>query len=50
VFGAPIPHDSALAIATAQLFTPNWSVLVKFDGDFASGSQTYTSGLNQGQP
>jgi hypothetical protein len=28
----------------------NSSVLVKFDGDFASGSQTYTSGLSQGQP
>ena len=42
VFGAPMPHDSALASASAQLFfTPNWSVLVKFDGDFASTSQTY---------
>jgi uncharacterized protein with beta-barrel porin domain len=42
VFGAPIPHDSALTSAGAQLFfTPNWSFLAKFDGEFASGSQTY---------
>ncbi|WP_426610489.1 autotransporter outer membrane beta-barrel domain-containing protein [Bradyrhizobium sp. McL0616] len=42
VFGAPIPHDSALTSASAQLFfTPNWSVLVKFDGEFASTAQTY---------
>jgi T5SS/PEP-CTERM-associated repeat protein/autotransporter-associated beta strand protein len=42
VFGAPIPHDSALVSASAQLFfRPNWSVLVKFDGDFASTSQVY---------
>ncbi|HVU42267.1 MAG TPA: autotransporter domain-containing protein, partial [Xanthobacteraceae bacterium] len=42
VNGAPIPHDSALASAGAQLFiTPNWSFLTKFDGEFASGSQLY---------
>ncbi len=42
VFGAPIPRDSALASAGAQLFfTPSWSFLVKFDGEFANGSQTY---------
>ena len=42
VNGAPIPHDSALTSAGAQLFfTPNWSMLAKFDGEFASGSQTY---------
>jgi uncharacterized protein with beta-barrel porin domain len=42
VFGAPIPHDSALTSASAQLFfTPNWSLLAKFDGEFASGSQIY---------
>jgi uncharacterized protein with beta-barrel porin domain len=42
VFGAPIPHDSALTTAGAQLFlTPNWSLIAKFDGEFASGSQTY---------
>ena len=42
VFGAPIPHDSALTSAGAQLFfTPNWSLLAKFDGEFAKGSQLY---------
>jgi len=42
VFGAPIPRDSALTSVSAQLFfAPNWSVLVKFDGEFASASQTY---------
>jgi uncharacterized protein with beta-barrel porin domain len=42
VNGAPIPHDSALTSAGAQLFfTPNWSLIAKFDGEFASGSQTY---------
>jgi uncharacterized protein with beta-barrel porin domain len=42
VFGAPIPRDSALTTAGAQLFlTPNCSLIAKFDGEFASGSQTY---------
>jgi uncharacterized protein with beta-barrel porin domain len=42
VFGAPIPHDSALASASAQwFFTPNWSFIARFDGEFASGSQIY---------
>jgi uncharacterized protein with beta-barrel porin domain len=42
VNGAPIPQDSALTSAGAQLFfAPNWSVLAKFDGEFASGSQLY---------
>ncbi|HEY1979513.1 MAG TPA: autotransporter outer membrane beta-barrel domain-containing protein [Xanthobacteraceae bacterium] len=42
VNGAPIPHDSALTSAGAQLFlTSNWSFLAKFDGEFASGSQLY---------
>jgi uncharacterized protein with beta-barrel porin domain len=42
VFGTPIPHDSALTSAGAQLFfTPNWSLLAKFDGEFASGYQLY---------
>jgi uncharacterized protein with beta-barrel porin domain len=42
VFGAPIPHDSALASAGLQLFfAPSWSLLAKFDGEFANGSQTY---------
>ena|SRR5690242_4027772 len=35
VYGAPIPYDSALTSAGAQLFfTPNWSLLAKFDGEF----------------
>jgi autotransporter-associated beta strand protein len=42
VTGAPIPHNSALASASAQLFfTSNWSLLAKFDGEFASGAQIY---------
>jgi uncharacterized protein with beta-barrel porin domain len=42
VGGAPIPQNSALTSAGAQLFfTPSWSVLAKFDGEFAKGSQTY---------
>jgi autotransporter-associated beta strand protein len=42
VNGAPIPHDSALASAGGQLFlTANWSLLAKFDGEFAPGAQTY---------
>jgi outer membrane autotransporter protein len=42
VNGAPIPHDSALTTAGAQLFlTPDWTLLAKFEGEFAPGSQTY---------
>jgi YVTN family beta-propeller protein/autotransporter-associated beta strand protein len=42
VNGAPIPHDSALTTAGAKLFlASNWTLLVKFDGEFAPGSQTY---------
>lgn len=42
VNGAPIPQNAALTSAGAQLFlTPQWAVLAKFDGEFASGSQTY---------
>ncbi len=42
VNGAPIPHDSALTSAGAELFlTPRWTLLAKFDGEFAGGSQTY---------
>jgi uncharacterized protein with beta-barrel porin domain len=42
VNGAPIPHDSALTTAGAEFFfTPRWTLLVKFDGEFAPGSQTY---------
>jgi uncharacterized protein with beta-barrel porin domain len=42
VNGAPIPRDSALTTAGAQLFlTPQWTLLAKFEGEFAPGSQTY---------
>ncbi len=42
VNGAPIPHNSALVSAGAELFlAPHWSVLAKFDGEFAGNSQTY---------
>ncbi len=43
VFGAPIAHDSALTTAGAQLFlSAKWSLIAKFDGEFASGSQSYS--------
>ncbi|WP_213772313.1 autotransporter outer membrane beta-barrel domain-containing protein [Bradyrhizobium sp. dw_78] len=42
VDGAPIPHDSALTTVGAQLFlSANYSLLAKFDGEFAPDSQTY---------
>ncbi len=42
VNGAAPPKNSALASAGAELhLTANWSVAGKFDGEFASGSQTY---------
>jgi hypothetical protein len=42
VEGAAIPKNSALASAGAQLFiTPQFSVLAKFDGEFARGAQSY---------
>jgi autotransporter-associated beta strand protein len=42
VNGATPPKDSALATAEAELHvTANWSLLAKFDGEFAGGSQTY---------
>ncbi len=42
VFGAPIPHDSALTTIGAQLFlSANWSLSAKFDGAFAPRSQTF---------
>jgi uncharacterized protein with beta-barrel porin domain len=35
-------HDSALTSAGAELWlTANWSLIAKFDGEFAPGSQTY---------
>jgi uncharacterized protein with beta-barrel porin domain len=34
--------DSALTSAGAELFlTPRWTLLAKFDGEFANSSQTY---------
>jgi uncharacterized protein with beta-barrel porin domain len=42
VSGAPIPKNSALTSAGAELkIDTNWSLMTKFDGEFASGSQTY---------
>lgn len=42
VNGAAIPNDSALVSAGAEFYlTARWSLLAKFDGEFASGSQTY---------
>jgi len=42
VNGAPIPHDSVLTTAGARLFlTPLWTLVAKFDGEFANGSKTY---------
>jgi uncharacterized protein with beta-barrel porin domain len=35
-------RDSALTTASAELhFSPSWSFTAKFDGEFASRSQTY---------
>jgi uncharacterized protein with beta-barrel porin domain len=42
VNGAPIPKNSALTSAGALLsITPQWSLLAKFDGEFAQGAQSY---------
>jgi uncharacterized protein with beta-barrel porin domain len=42
VNGAAPPPNSALASAGAKFYiTPSWSFDTKFDGEFASGSQTY---------
>jgi uncharacterized protein with beta-barrel porin domain len=42
VNGAPIPQDSALTSIGAELWlNSNWSVIAKFDGEFASESRTY---------
>jgi len=42
VNGATPPKNSALTSAGAQyFFTPAWSFTAKFDGEFASSSQTY---------
>jgi uncharacterized protein YhjY with autotransporter beta-barrel domain len=42
VNGAPMPQNSALVSAGAELFiTSRWTLFAKFDGEFAPGSQTY---------
>ena len=42
VNGAPISRDLALTSAGAELFlAPSWTLLAKFDGEFARGAQTY---------
>jgi uncharacterized protein with beta-barrel porin domain len=42
VNGAPMPQNSALTSAGAELFlTPRLTLLAKFDGEFAPGAQTY---------
>ena len=42
VNGAAPPKNSALATVGAELrMTANWRCMAKFDGEFASGSQTY---------
>ena len=42
VYGAPIAHDSALPTLGAQYFiSPSWSVIAKFEGEFAAGQKTY---------
>jgi outer membrane autotransporter protein len=42
VNGAARPPNSALASGAAELhFSPNWSLLAKFDGEFANHAQTY---------
>jgi outer membrane autotransporter protein len=42
VNGAPLPQNSALADASAELFlTPRLTLLVKFNAEVAPGSQTY---------
>jgi outer membrane autotransporter protein len=43
ISGAPIPHDTALAMVGAQLLvSDNWSLTSAFNGVFAPGSQTYS--------
>jgi uncharacterized protein with beta-barrel porin domain len=42
VNGATLPSDSAIVAAAAELrINGNWSLSAKFDGEFASNSQTY---------
>jgi len=43
ISGAPIPHDTALAMVGAQLLvSDSWSLTSAFNGVFAPGSQTYS--------
>ncbi|HVU41581.1 MAG TPA: autotransporter domain-containing protein [Xanthobacteraceae bacterium] len=42
VNGAPVPHDSALTSVGAEMrLTSRWTLLGKFDGEFASSAQIY---------
>ena len=42
VYGAAVPHNSALTSMGAELhITQRWTLLGKFDGEFASSSQLY---------
>jgi uncharacterized protein with beta-barrel porin domain len=42
VNGAAAPHDSGLVTFGPEILWRNgWSLLTKFDGDFASGAHTY---------
>jgi uncharacterized protein with beta-barrel porin domain len=44
VNGASLPKDSALITASAELrLNATWSLLAKFDGEFARNSETYAS-------
>jgi outer membrane autotransporter protein len=42
VNGAPAPHNLALAtLGTETRWSNGWSLMARFDGEFASGGQTY---------
>ncbi|MGA2893314.1 MAG: autotransporter domain-containing protein [Xanthobacteraceae bacterium] len=42
VNGAPLPKNSALTSAGADLYlSTNWTLMARFDGEFASTAQTY---------
>ncbi|MFZ3361397.1 MAG: autotransporter outer membrane beta-barrel domain-containing protein [Xanthobacteraceae bacterium] len=43
VNGATVPANSALTTAAAELhMTANWSLIAKFDGEWAASAQTYS--------
>jgi autotransporter-associated beta strand protein len=43
VNGAPLPHNSALTSAGAELkLSTKWTLLSNFDGEFARGAETYS--------